>query len=102
MIVLGIQQRVMAVSIGIKIMRAEIIANTFWLFLKTPLKGTRIYVSNFFCFCFTRLGVSQSRKKLKTKKKKFDNLLKLKRYLSLNEKLRMYLCFLFYVLFSKK
>ena len=41
MIVLGIQQRVMAVSIGIKIMRAEIIANTFWLFLKTPLKGTR-------------------------------------------------------------
>lgn len=36
MIVLGIQQRVMAVSIGIKIMRAEIIANTFWLFLKTP------------------------------------------------------------------
>ena len=41
MIVLGIQQRVMAVSIGIKIMRAENIANTFWLFLKTPLKGTR-------------------------------------------------------------
>ena len=89
----------MAVSIGIKFMRAEIITNTFRLFLKTPLKGTRTYVSNFFCFCFTRLGVSQSRKKPKTKKKKFDNLLKPKRYLSLNEKLRIYLCFLFYVLF---